>query len=788
MSRPSHRYSTQYKLENKDAWQIPMANFIIKMCTPLIPPQEAQLLYKAATGEIEETDYLHILPVFGDNKERFKSYPSKIRNYPIIPRAVLALLAEKATRPIIAIVSALNSNYLNKQAKFEFTETLKSVQQKYLIELQQMGIPVEPATDEQGNPIPPKSPEQIEIEKRSLPDNMSKAGQDAIDYFNYANELPAQFRDGFFHWIVTGKVTTYKDVRNDELEYSVFPPSQLSVIMSKNVKYIEDAEGCYRTFSMPLSELDDLFYENEEYNEIRDDIEKLLNRGNDTFSYSPNQAGFWFNDLSRQNLNRTTLNNELILKHVVFSSETKIGKLITPLGEEIEVDDTYEPTEFDDITWTWVKQLWEGYIIADRFYIGFQPIPLQRLKTDNPNAAKSPYNGRIYGSQYAPFQSIVKTLFPYQVLRNIIKFHIEKLINKNKDKIILTPYGLLPNDKEKGLDPLTALYYSDSTGVLFVDETEPNAINSMQHVRVLDASLNDIIIRLHEYDRALVAEADELIGLTPQRMGQNITPSSGLGTTQEAIYRGSLLTEELFREFDEFQAKEYTGFLDLSPFVFARNHNRTYLTSDFQSVYREFYGEDLQQITFGVAVKYSTEELKKLETFRQWGFNFTQNGMKASVAGKLLDSTNFVKMLDAIEEAENIQEQAQNAQAEAERSVKAEELNIEANKHLDDLAFNYYKVNKETLTSRLNKAAELEYAASINDGNLNGKPDSNLNTELSRIELERQKIELELLKLEKDTQEKNKDRALDYQKHTEKLANDLKKAQISKRNKPTSKK
>ena len=36
--------------------------------------------------------------------------------------------------------------------------------------------------------------------------------------------------------------------------------------------------------------------------------------------------------------------------------------------------------------------------------------------------------------EFAPFQGIVKTLFPYQVLRNILKFHIEKLINKNDKK------------------------------------------------------------------------------------------------------------------------------------------------------------------------------------------------------------------------------------------------------------------------------------------------------------------------------------------------------------------
>ena len=771
MSKPSQRFSTEYKLQNKHEWQIPMANYVRKMATPLVTPDEAQLLYKAATGEILETDYLHMLPALAANTERFKSYPSKIRNYPIIPRAVLALLGEKASRPIIAVVSALNSDYLNKQAKYEFDETLKSVQQQYLIELQQLGMNVEPEMDANGQPIPPKSAEQIKIEKNSLPDNMAKDGQDALDLFNHMYDIPEKFRENFLHWLVTGRVVSHKDVRHDDLAYDVFPPSQLSVVMSKNVRYIEDSEAQFRTFSMPLSELDDLFDGNKEYEEVRDDINRLINRGNDTFSYAPNQAGYWFNDLSRQSLNRTVLNNELIVHHLVFTSEVKIGRLTSITGEVVEVDENYEPTDFDNIEWKWVRQLWEGYIVADRFYLNFQPLPLQRAKFENPYAVKSIYNGRLYGSQFAPFQSIVKTLLPYQILRNIIKFHIEKLINKNKDKIVLMPYGLLPNDAEKGLDPSTALYYSDSAGVLFVDETEPNAINSMQHVRVLDVSLSDIINRLHSYDMALVAEANELIGLTPQRMGQGITASSGLGTTQEAIYRGSLLTEELFREFDEFQAKEYQGMLDLSPFIFAKGKNVSYLTSDFKKVYREFYGLDMQHAQYGVKVKSSSDELKKMETLRQWGFNFTQNGMKASIAGKMLNADNFVKLLDEIEEAENNMAQAAQAQSEANRQIEAEKLNVEANKHLDELDFKYFEVNKKTLTDRLNKLDEIEARISVGDFNMNGFTDRGMNNnqELARIQLERDKLNADLLKMQTKVNEDDKNRALDYQKHSEKL-------------------
>jgi len=757
--KPEQRKLTSEKLTDKE-WQKTTANFYRSIAIPFLDVAEGNLLYKAAVGNILESDYYHTISGLTDNQELFKSYPSKIRNFPIIPRALMALMGEKSERPIIAIVAALNSNLPNKQREYEYNEIIKSVQQQYLLELQKQGVDIETMTDSQGNPIPPKPIEQIKLESSNLTDEMADMGQDFLDMANSMWDIPAKFRDGFLHFLITGKIVTYKDVRNDELQYDICPAVQIYVVASRNITYLEDAECVRRIYSIPLSELGDMFSENKEYeDEIREELESFVNVGTTRGNYHPSQIGYWTNnDLSNTanstySSNNSALTNEVIIEHLTFKSETKIGRLTTPTGEVIEVDDSYEPTEFDDIEWKWVDERWEGYVIADRFYLGFQPLPLQRGKFTNPFAGKLPYNGRIYGNIYAPFQSVVKQLLPYQILRNIIKFHIEKLINKNKDKITVLPIGILPNDKEKGITPFTAMYNADSTGFLLVDESNPNFAQALQSLKVLDASLNDIILRLHEYDRAIVAEADELIGLTPQRMGQGITSSSGLGTTQEAIYRGSVLTEELFKEYDEFQTREYQGMLDLSPFIFTEGKAVSYLTSDFQRKYREFYGFDMQQIQFAVKVKDSKQEMKKLETMRQTAFSMAQNGQMPSMVGKIIDSNNFSRILKDIKEMEDELEQKQQASAKAEQDMKAEEMNLEANIHQDEMDFKYYEVDTKNLTERLKTINEQETTI------VNSTPDGQDNIEvLGKLSLEKQKIQAELYKHNTELQERIADR------------------------------
>lgn len=743
--KPEQRKSTYEKLHDKD-WQKLTANYYRSVAIPFLDITEGSLLYKAAVGNLMESDYYHVIVGMTDNQDMFKSYPSKMRNFPIIPRALLALMGEKSERPIVAIVAALNSDLPNKQREYEYNEIIKSVQQQYLLELQKQGVDVETMTDSQGNPIPPKPIEQIRLEASNLTDEMADMGQNFLDMANSMWDIPAKFRDGFLHFLITGRVVTYKDVRNDELQYDICPAIQMSVVASKNITYLEDAECAIRTFSMPLTELADLFSEDKEYeNDIREELERFINNGSFS-SYAPNQAGWWFASPTENNERivsaiNSSRSGEVIIQHITFTSETKIGELITVTGEKIEVDDTYEPTEFDNITWKWVNQKWEGYVIADRFYLGFQPLPLQRGKFTNPFAGKLPYNGRVYGNIYAPFQSVVKQLLPYQILRNIIKFHIEKLINKNKDKITVLPIGILPNDAEKGITPITAMYNADSTGFLLVDESSPNFNTALQALKVMDASMNDIIVRLHEYDRAIVAEADELIGLTPQRMGQGITSSSGLGTTQEAIYRGSVLTEELFKEFDEFQTKEYQGMLDLAPFIFTEGKTVSYLTSDFQRVYREFYGIDMQQAQYAVKVKDSKQEARKLETMRQTAFSMAQNGQMPTMIGKIVDANNFSKLMADIKEMENELEQKQQAQAKAEQDMKAEEMHLEASIHQDEMDFKYYEVDTKNLTERLKTINEQEAQL------VSSTPEGNDNLEmLNKFAIERQKIQAELYK------------------------------------------
>ena len=101
---------------------------------------------------------------------------------------------------------------------------------------------------------------------------------------------------------------------------------------------------------------------------------------------------------------------------------------------------------------------------------------------------------------------------------------MEKLINKNKDKITVMPYGLIPT--KKGIDVKTQMYHADATGILWIDETAPNASFAAQMIKTLDVGLGNYISETIKLIQYVKQEYWDAIGMNNQRYG-DVDTSAG---------------------------------------------------------------------------------------------------------------------------------------------------------------------------------------------------------------------------------------------------------------------
>jgi hypothetical protein len=259
-------------------------------------------------------------------------------------------------------------------------------------------------------------------------------------------------------------------------------------------------------------------------------------------------------------------------------------------------------------------------------------------------------------------------------------------------------------------------------------------------------SLGQYISSQFELLEAIKMEWEQLMGITPQRLG-NIQASAGKSTTERAVFQSSVISEELFRKFEGFEQTEMQGLLDLSQIAWVDGKKGMYINSDGKNAVLNIDPETFPHAELGIFAWYSAEEKDKLEALRQLSLEFTQNGSKPSTIAEILDAKNFAKIKSILKEVEKRQEEFEQAQAQAQQegAERLERIRIEDRE--DQQAFQAELKEKELQNKIDLKLLDKDSGdESIKSEELKEKERSNRAKE--DIEREKLKIEREVLKVQ----------------------------------------
>jgi hypothetical protein len=522
-------------------------------------------------------------------------------------------------------------------------------------------------------------------------------------------------------------------------------PLEMSFTHNPNVDFIEDAESVKRTVTMTMSEIIDRFSGMDEFtDEIIDEIETQLA----VIGYTSISTGLTTDMLKGTAGVGAPYANQIegmVVEHVQWTSLTKMYKVtgIDALGKEYEehYDEDYIPMPEEEVEQYWVNQKWEGYRINNKHILGVQPLAHQRGTWNNPSRCKNEYNGRIYGNNYVIPQSIGEKSLVYQIKYNITHYHLEKVMNKNKDKITTFPLGIIP--QKEGWDEFTVMYYADAHGYLFIDETNPQALQALQYIKVLDMSLTSYIKELYDILRAIKEDYDEAIGFNRQRKGATMA-SDGKAVTEEALYRSSTATEELFRQHEETILVDLNGLLPLTQVAWRKGKKGVYLSPKQKEVEYELNPEIFPWIEYGVVAENSAKTQRDLEMMKGQLGNIAQQTEQIGMLPRIVQAVNIAELITDLDELEAKYLERQQAQSQAEQELKQAEL---AEKEADR-ELKRYEIDVNNETKKDIKLMEVESALLGSDLNNNGIPDA---TEVAKLQAKREeafaKIQLEKEKL-----------------------------------------
>jgi hypothetical protein len=328
---------------------------------------------------------------------------------------------------------------------------------------------------------------------------------------------------------------------------------------------------------------------------------------------------------------------------------------------------------------------------------------------------------------------------------------------KAKDKIILMDINAIP--KSHGWSEEKFMYYADAMGFAFIDTAQEGANKGFNQYTVLDAQLGQYANQMLNLMAQVKQEWEEVVGITRQRKGE-VSASDSVGGTQEAIFRSSIITEEIFRKFEKFIEKDLSGLLDYSKFAWLSGKKSIYLKSDLRSAILDINPEDYLESEFALFVRGGGKEQEKLNMLKQFAQAFAQNGSTPSTVAEVINSENFAKIRNILKEAEAAQqkmnEQMQQQQAEMEQQAIAMQLDAKQrdNEHELEVQARQHQHEKEVVVLK-------EGAKAMSDLDNDGEPDAatiyNALTEQARLDLERRKNEAEIISQREELRLKEKE-------------------------------
>ena len=766
---PKQRVSASER--NKSEWYANSIDWVISMGQSIRSAKDngdkdIDEQYQILHGQIPMEFYKKTLNPYNSVDPKYTRFPATMRNYDMINGIVRRYVGEYERNPHDFIVGANNPEVVMARNAALAQELMRLAEQQIAAKIQQEYAQYV----QDGNPPEQFNPQEaVDIEQFIKDFNQNyidEISAQAAEIFNVIKDVTddvAIYMRAYFEFVTFGECYTYSDVVGNKLVKRVvsirdaYPVPNDSMFVEDYDMFAErrrmTAQQIYDEFSQYMTKeqlrfLDDYY--------AKDTLGATGDSGLLTWAQFKNYNADQCDKFSKAEreyfkpdyiMARDMNSGMYDVWHAVWRGEVKEGVLTYQENGFIQtrvVQEDYKlnPDAGDmTIDWYWRPQVFEGVRIGSR-YNSIYPYKARAIAFER--NGKLPYNGLMELLPGLGRFSILRLVLPYQVFGNIVAYHREMAIAKNKLNVLLIAKSLL------GKKPEDTIYKMAADGVLYIDDEDDAGMLRAQQVRVLQSNINDYINQLTLLIEANRNEAKEVVDMTPQRYGE-IATSAGKGTTEEAILRGSMGSVIVELVFDMMRERDYNRDMDYSKLAWIDGLNTSYRDADGQLKYLSLNIDNHIYADYVIKCKLSAKEMEKLQQYKQFAFSAAQNG-DMNMAAIAIDGDSSSVIRKGIIEFQKIRDQheadmkqldAQNAQMlqqfELDKiAAKGEQdrQTLELEKYLDgQIEMIRANANIMSFDNGLSEQTKAEAEERMNQ--------ANISLEQQKLNVERQKVALE---------------------------------------------
>lgn len=772
---PRQRVSNAEK--NKPEWYAGCCDWIIAQGQNIRNSYDLEKKYRVLKGDIPSEFYKKILNPYNATNEKYTRFPATMRNYDIMKGVIRRYVSEYIKNPHDFIVGANNpevilarNSKLRQELAFIVQEQIAAkIQESYANWVNQGNDP------QQFNPQ-----EQFNIEEfiadfnEKYIDDISAQGQEILNVIRDITEDKLIYSRAYFEWVTFGECYTYTDVIGEKIIKRVVSLRDAFPIPNDNM-FAEDydmfAERRKLTYQQIIDEFDE--YLTDVDRKFLEDYYALNGHPTTPLDFATYERFYpdicsRFNKEDRAFFSKEPsmirdLNSNLYdVWHVVWRGE--IRRCIVTyqnqagfISTRIEEDDYELNFDIGDISmeYIYVPQVYESTRIGCRQYAIY---PYKARAIAYNRNGKLPYNGmnELFPG-FGKF-SILDIVTPFQVFYNIVAYHREMVLAKNKLNVLMIAKSLL------GRVPEDTIYKMIADGVLYIDDSEDQGMLRAQQVRFLQNNIGDYLTQLTNLLADIENTAKMQVDMTPQRYG-DIANYAGKGTTQEAIVRGSMGSVIIEYMMDLMRERDYARDMDYSKFAWIDGLDTSYRDDENNLKYVSVDIDKHIYADYVIKAKNSIKEQEKLDQLKQFAFSAAQNGdLTAAVAAIQGDNVAaIVKLINKFNDEK----------AAHENELKQLDQQLEQMKQEFELQKIQMKGEEDRKTKLLEGEIDKQIELIRADANMVSYPGNVSDTEkqegIDRLEaqrnaiqqdknsIERQKMAIDFFNAERDRQVKEKD-------------------------------
>lgn len=709
--------------------------------------------------------------------------PEQIIHYPIINSKINVLKGEESKRVFDWRVIVTNPNAIS-----EIEENKKNA----LFQKLQEAVQNKSQSEEDFNAELEKIDYFFQYEWQDI---REMRGNALLTHYVKEYNIPKIFNDGFQDGIAFGEEIYQVDIRGGEPILEKLNPMKVRVFKSGYSSRVEDADMVILEDYWSPGKIIDVYYDQLSATDIKyiEELPSQIDNGSyDSMDNYDDRAGqvhtsqvsvdgdnfysdlFGDSNLTNDLMPYDTLGNIRVTR-VYWKSRRKIKKIKSydpETGETVYnlYPETYilneELGEEEQVFW--INEAWEGTKIGERIYVQMRPRIIQYNRLSNPSRCHFGIIGSVYNmNDEKPF-SLVDMMKPYSYYYDAVHDRLNKLIEKNKGKMMVLDLAKVP----KGWTIDKWLYYAQLMNVAVIDSFKEGNMGAatgklaggMNNASsgVIDMELASSIqatINILEY---IKGEMSEVAGISKQREGQ-ISNRETVGGVERATLQSSHITEWLFTIHDDVKKRVLEAFLETAKIALrGRSKKFQYILGEGVIKIVDIDGDEFAECDYGLVIDNSNELQQlsqKLDMLTQAAI---QNQYSMSTIMKLFTSTSFMEKIRMLEREEQTKQQqsqqVQQQEMQIQQQMIQQKVQSEQAKMEQDYKMNSENNQTKILVAEINSKAEADRLAMMNqdDGiqEMSEVDRAKLSEQIRQfdqtLQLQKDKLTLEKEKAQKD--------------------------------------